>query len=270
MDLDVSQLPVFQNAMTYPCVLIIQHENNKNSDNSIIYKRLSNLSSLTDVDNIYGLVIPQNEISTDPENKIIVDADPKMKNIVKKIDIKSDKIENLFFIARGLANNKVDFEGAKYKALKSTNVRRYFIEGELKRIDTDYSDIFSSEMIILPRTVAFLQAMLKEKKIVCLDRIYYLTPKAPCNLKFVLGVINSKLTNQWFKYYYNTTKVSGNYFDLNGLQIGSIPIPVATSDEQEKISSLVDKILTDKSKNNAFDTSETERKIEKNCINFMT
>lgn len=76
-------------------------------------------------------------------------------------------------------------------------------------------------------------------------------------------MINSKLINQWFEYYYNTTKVSGNHFDLNGLQIGSIPIPVATSDEQEKISNLVDKILADKSKNNAFDTSETERKIEK-------
>ncbi len=261
--LDVSQLPVFQNAMTYPCVLIIQHGNDKNCNNSIMYKRLSDLSSLKEIDTINGLEIDQKEILSDPEYKIIVDANPKLKSIIKKIDNNSDKIENQFIIARGLANNKVNFDGSKYKALKSTNVRRYFIEGSLKTIDTDYAAVFSTEMIIMPRTVAFLQAMLKEKEIICLDRIYYLTPKITCNLKFILGILNSKLTNLWFEYYYNTTKVSGNYFDLNGLQIGSIPIPVATSEDQEEIANLVDKILSDKSKNNTYDTSETERELDK-------
>lgn len=259
--LDISQLPVFLNAMTYPCVLIVQNGMENNKENAIEYKRLNNLNELNFLNQIESLKILQSEIMNDNDCKIIVDVNPKLKSVIAKMD-SYKKIKEFFLIARGLANNKVNFDGNKYKALKSTNVRKYFIEGELKNIDTDFADVFNQEMIILPRTVAYLQAMLKEKEIICLDRIYYLIPNSECNLNFILGILNSKLTNTWFEYYYNTTKVSGNYFDLNGNQIGSIPIPTATKEQQQEIITLVDKILAAKKQDSSADTTEWEKLID--------
>lgn len=259
--LDISQLPVFLNAMTYPCVLIVQNGIENNKENAIEYKRLNNLNELNFLNQIESLKILQSEIMNDNDCKIIVDVNPKLKSVIAKMD-SYKKIKEFFLIARGLANNKVNFDGNKYKALKSTNVRKYFIEGELKNIDTDFADVFNQEMIILPRTVAYLQAMLKEKEIICLDRIYYLIPNSECNLNFILGILNSKLTNTWFEYYYNTTKVSGNYFDLNGNQIGSIPIPTATKEQQQEIITLVDKILAAKKQDSSADTTEWEKQID--------
>ena len=142
-------------------------------------------------------------------------------------------------------------------------VKRYRITDDYKYINTEFSARFSKEMIILPRTVLFLQATLKEKDIVLLDRIYYLTEKTVVNSKFVLGVINARITTYWFEYYYGTTKVSGGYFDLNGTQIKNIPIPKATIEQQKQVAEIVDVILNEKKDNGNADTSDMEREIDR-------
>ena len=128
-------------------------------------------------------------------------------------------------------------------------------------IDTDDADVFKDEMIILPRTVTYIQAMIKEKNIVCLDRIYYLTKLLDVNLLFILGVLNAKITNEWFEANYKTSKVSGNFFDLNGNQIGSIRIP-KIQNKPDNISSLVNNILLAKKGNQQADTSKWEKEID--------
>lgn len=105
--------------------------------------------------------------------------------------------------------------------------------------------------------------MIKKKDIVCLDRIYYLILTRKANFKFVLGVLNSRVTNFWFEFYYKTTKVQDNYFDLNGNQIGSIPIPDATAEQQKPIIELVDKILQAKKADAGADTSAEEAEIDR-------
>lgn len=59
------------------------------------------------------------------------------------------------------------------------------------------------------------------------------------------------------------TKVSGGYFDLNGTQIRSIPIPNATAEQQNKISSLVETILKKKRQDISADTSSLEQEIDR-------
>jgi len=86
--------------------------------------------------------------------------------------------------------------------------------------------------------------------------------KTSISNKFIVGVINSKITNYWFEYYYSTTKVSGNYFDLNGNQIKSIPIPNASITQQEAIITLVNQILEAKHANPQADTSALEAQID--------
>ena len=255
---DVSQIEVFKSAMTYPCVLHIQ--NRKEADYSIEFYAPECLQVIDNVAKGPCKLLYKKNVLGDPEHRIIVSEN---HNLIRKIDQNSKPVETWFKVSRGLPNNKVDFMGDDYYALKSTMVKKYRITDAYKLIDTDFSGAFRDEMIILPRTVLFLQATMKEKNIVLLDRIYYLTQKVPVNTRFVLGVINSKVTNFWFEHYYGTTKVSGGYFDLNGTQIKSIPVPNATTKQQNEISSLVETILKMKKQDITADTSALEREIDR-------
>lgn len=55
---------------------------------------------------------------------------------------------------------------------------------------------------------------------------------------------------------------STNYFDLNGMQIKSIPVPDATAKLQNEISSLVETILKKKKQDIFADTFALEREID--------
>jgi len=255
---DVSQIEVFKSAMTYPCVLHIQ--NRKEADYSIEFYAPECLQVIDNIAKGPCKLLHKKNVLDDSEHRIIVSEN---HNLIRKIDQNSNSVETWFKVSRGLPNNKVDFMGDDYYALKSTMVKKYRITDAYKLIDTDFSGAFRDEMIILPRTVLFLQATMKEKNIVLLDRIYYLTQKVPVNTRFVLGVINSKVTNFWFEHYYGTTKVSGGYFDLNGTQIKSIPVPNATTKQQNEISSLVETILKMKKQDISADTSALEREIDR-------
>ena len=254
---DVSQIEVFKNALTYPCVLHIQNREFK--EYSIEFYSPNSLQVLNEVTKSKFKYLYKKNIIKDPELRIIVSEN---HNLIGKIDKNGSTIDRWFKVARGLPNNKVDFTGNKYNALKSTMVKKYKIIDTYIRVNTEYSEKFKNEMIILPRTVLFLQATMKEKGIVLLDRIYYLTQKSSVNTRFILGVINSKVTNFWFEHYYGTTKVSGGYFDLNGTQIKSIPIPSATLDKQNDIARIVDEILLRKNQNTNANTTSLEKEID--------
>ena len=239
--LDVSQLSVFENAMTYPCVLLLERK--VNTQNTIIYYRPKELTEVLCLNTNEATSFKQSLFDTE-DSIFIIPSDSLTSQIINKIDDVKTTVSSYFKVARGLANNKVDFDGYTYTAIKSKSVDRYAIKGEMVYVDTDDAYKFTSEMVIMPRTVLYLKSTLKEKGIVLLDRIYYLTPKLNAHIenKYVIGVINSKLTNFWFEYKYSSTKVSGNYFDLNGNQIKSIPIPNQKT-YKNKLVSLVTQIL---------------------------
>ncbi len=255
---DVSQIEVFQNALTYPCILHIKKQEQK--DYTIEFYTPASLDVINDISATTCKFLYKRNIVNDSNCRIIVSEN---NGIIQQIDKASKPVETWFKIARGLSNNKVNFEGKKYKALKSTMVKKYHITGDYKTVDTDFSSLFENEMIILPRTVLYLQAMMKDRNIVLLDRIYYLTKKTSVNCKYILGVINAKVTTYWFDYYYGTTKVSGGYFDLNGIQIKSIPIPMATTEQQTQIADIVEQILQIKKYNPLADTTAEEREIDR-------
>ena len=147
------------------------------------------------------------------------------------------------------------------------NVKKYSLAGEMPLVDVyDKEDVtvFLNDMIIMPRTVKYLQAIIKPNNYIVLDRIYYLQQiSKQTELKFVLALINSKLISFWFEYYFSSSKVQGNYFDLNGNQIQKIPILNVSLYNQRVIINLVDQILTIKRTNSQADTSRQESEIDK-------
>lgn len=259
---DVSQLSVFENAMTYPCILLLG--NSSPDNNRISYWRVEDLKDIDFVYKTCPINISQSSIITDKLHRFLICNDLE-KAIISKVEQKRNTIGDFFDAKRGLPNNKVDFDIPLFKALKSRMVKRYSIVGDPISVDTDYADDFIEEMVIMPRTVKYLQTTLKPKNVVLLDRIYYLVPylhKRSLPLQFVIGVLNAKITNFWFECNYNTAKVSGNYFDLNGDQIKSIPI--LEYDEKTNVNNLiidyVDKII--RCTENNEDTGVFESKLD--------
>ncbi len=256
--LDISQLDVFENVMTYPCIMLI--ENRKNKDNTILYLQPDSQESVLDLNWSKTIIFNQKDFETG--NCIFtVSNNTKVSRIIQKINLRSSNIGQYFDIARGLPNNKVDYEGNKYLAIKSRSVDRYHVVNDYLPISTDYADTFKQEMIIMPRTVLFLKSTIKPKNIVLLDRIYYLMPKQTVNRDIfaIIGIINSKLINFWFEFYYKTTKVSGNYFDLNGNQISSIPLPVRMEKDKE-IDTFAQQII--RAKKESSDSASYEKNID--------
>jgi len=252
--LDVSQLSVFENAMTYPCVLLFKC--GYNQTNLVRYYKPNSITEVLNISSNFWTSFSQSSFNTN-DCLFIIPSDNDSYKVIAKMDNYKYTISTFFDIARGLPNNKVDFGQELYPAIKSKNVDRYCIKGEKIYVDTDYANRFSPEMIILPRTVLYLKSTIKSKDLILLDRIYYLIPKGKNRIEypFVIGVLNSKITNFWFEYKYSSTKVSGNYFDLNGNQIKSIPIPYSDKNK-DSIISLVNQVL------NAGGDSVLEQQID--------
>ncbi len=239
--LDVSQLSVFENALTYPCVLLL--EKNNNQHNLVKYYRPSEIIEVLNLKTNDATTFDQSSFNSE-ECLFIIPSDNNTSKIIGKIDKIKSSISTYFDVARGLANNKVDFGVEIYPAIKSKNVDKYCIKGSVEYVDTDYAQRFSPEMVIMPRTVLYLKSTIKKKGLILLDRIYYLIPRNNTTIEnqYVIGIINSKITNFWFEYKYSSTKVSGNYFDLNGNQIKSIPLPY-NEKYKTSIISLVNQVL---------------------------
>ena len=81
---------------------------------------------------------------------------------------------------------------------------------------------------------------------------YILMKKEDFNLEFMLGILNSRLINWYFK----TMSTNSN---VNGYEVDHLPIRLANENVQADISSLVKKILIDK--NTGDDTSNHEDEI---------
>ena len=77
--------------------------------------------------------------------------------------------------------------------------------------------------------------------------VYFITNKPECDvdLKYILGLLNSKLFYVWL---YNKGKRKGESLELYQKPLSEVPIYIASDDVQSKIKILVDEILDDSSK----------------------
>lgn len=82
------------------------------------------------------------------------------------------------------------------------------------------------------------------------------------NLKYLIGLLNSKLLSWWYKHVYNSLKMQGEALPFGSNEIGTIPIPQASPEQQAPIIALVDKILAAKKANPQADTSDKEKQID--------
>ena len=81
-------------------------------------------------------------------------------------------------------------------------------------------------------------------------------------LKYVLGIINSKLVSFNTGIIFNSLKMSGGFLNIGTREIQSIPLPETTFDKRTEIVAMVNKILQMKTLDNTSDTSAIESEID--------
>ena len=90
--------------------------------------------------------------------------------------------------------------------------------------------------------------------------VYYITqPHKDYHIKYILGLLNSKLYYVWL---YHKGKRKGETLELYQKPLSEIPIKKASSDIQNSIVNIVDEIIALKKTNPNHDTSSFERQID--------
>ena len=89
--------------------------------------------------------------------------------------------------------------------------------------------------------------------------MYYVIQTSRWDMKFLTGVLNSKLIAFWLK---NKGKMQGSNYQVDKEPLLNIPIPSVTLEQQEPIIALVDKILAAKKADSSADTTEWEKQID--------
>lgn len=250
--IDVSNLRVFKDASTYPVITILQKtkEEGYRKNNNISFQKIEDISDL--YSNKNTTLIKQSKFMENEDNQLLEHKGNKKSDLIKKIEKNCFKIKNIFLCQRGSPKNKIKISDNKTReslsCIISRDVNRYcpkvsekiFVMSDLQ------NKIISKEKILLPRTVLSLKAAYETGNNFIMDRIYYLIPKdgVKTNLKFVTGILNSKLMDFYYKIGFGTTHVGGGYLDLRGIQIVELPIKQIPESQQQSLIKLVDKMLS--------------------------
>ncbi len=223
--------------------------------------------------------IPKETIESDPEIKINLTWNSSKQLIYDKIKLESKALGEIVHFSRGIkTSNDERFlsyqikDKESFKVIRGRNIKAYRIdyEGEYIWYKPDLmkekvgclphtKEIFqTSEKLITQRVNSSgqLLAVLDHEQYFCLDTTNVSTNifDRKYNLKFLLGIINSKLINWWFNDVFKNPTISG-------YELHQIPIKIKASSETIIIT-LVDQILAAKKADPAADTRHWEAEID--------
>ena len=128
------------------------------------------------------------------------------------------------------------------------------------RRGTAHPYIFTSPKIVCPQRSKVNTFGYNECDWYASADVYYITnPHKDYNIKYILGLLNSKLYYVWL---YHKGKRKGETLELYQKPLSEIPIKLATREEQNEIVKIVDEIIALKKTNPQSDTSILENQID--------
>ncbi len=128
------------------------------------------------------------------------------------------------------------------------------------RRGTAHPNIFTSPKIVCPQRSKTNTFGYNECNWYASADVYYITnPESDYSLKYILGLLNSKLYYIWL---YHKGKRKGETLELYQKPLSEIPIIKVSGKVQNSIVAIVDKIIALKKANCSHDTSELEQKID--------
>ena len=161
-------------------------------------------------------------------------------------------------------------KGKFFKLLDGRNINRYsikwggvYLDYNLDRIHScKKRDIFeTNEKLLFRRVSSTLIFAYDTEKYYALNTIVVANKKhRSTDLKFLLGILNSKLINYYYREKYKSTKKV--FSEIQARSVGKLPIKINDSSFHVPFITLVDQILAAKKKDPNADTSVLERQID--------
>jgi methylase of polypeptide subunit release factors len=154
------------------------------------------------------------------------------------------------------------------KAIESRSYDRGEIQAALKLgkwwvlFATRDQNIFTGTKIVCPQRTTINNFAYNEGEWYAASDVYFikqLESKTTLELKYILGLLNSKLYYLWLLY---KGKTKGKTLELVYTPLTQIPISLPEVAKQQEVVKLVDKILTVKQFNPNTDTSQLEAEID--------
>lgn len=270
------QLPkkVFQEATVETTIFVLQKEkdNNKRDNNKIIVESLNENGNI-----IFIKEFKQSKIKSNHLYNFELYSQESATNLLKKTKNGGEKLGNLISFFYGLKtgdDDKFIFNSKKNneckKLLRSKDIGRYskYYKGQYvwyvpklmtknkKTARPGDQDRFEKEKIIVARMGKEVVATYDNENYYVKDGMLLLN-KNNQNLKFITGVLNSKLLTYYYQNYFITIDVLKN-------ALLELPICIKNKEAIIKISNLVDKMLSLNKQLNALGDKKTiqSKKIE--------
>ena len=208
---------------------------------------------------------------------------PRIKKEFKELIIKIKSLKELIKIKcyQGELNMTVhrpyfSMDSSFPKVLKGASIQRYFYTEDMSQGVVEYvnekkylKDFRKSEKAyhheserIAMQGMTGANDKIRLVSTILPSNIYlahscnYIISDKSYNLKYILGILNSKIMNWYFRCFSTNSNV-------NSYEVEQLPIPAATSAQQQKIIVLVDKILATKKQDFSADTGTFESEIDK-------
>ncbi len=277
----VSKIKVFKNAATYPCILIIS-KSNKNQRNLVI-KESNKIEDLYDLnklikfndDNIYKL----------PNLIVPLNSDEDIINLYFNLTKNSDYSENILLIQEGFRIPKeIEKESGDFHLVKQYQFKRYsqisagsFVtEKSLYKTINPKSNRFVNCLkpkLIFAEDALVIEAIIDLSYSICQGGVYFATiiDKGRIDLKYLLGLFNSKLLSILYKNLFSGMHMGGGYLRFRTSFLNKLPIKkINSQNPSEKqshdlIVTLVDQMLDAKKKLHEFKTEKDKTYYERKC-----
>ena len=279
---DYSRVSVFD-ASVYPCTLIFTKTKTEALEIAKM-KEIDEILYSCNIDN--NLFFSQNNwniwLGTPREVSLLTKMIEKSEWLIKdKYDIVAAATVSEAYIIKELLKDD-SCSSNQFKLINSGTINKYmslwgkkdtkYIKGSYAKPIVEKKDLklklpnryrlAESEKLIIASMTKVLEVFYDDGKYLAgKSTTCILQKEANFGLKFLLGVLNSKLESFWLIKKYNSQAMSGEAIGISTSVIQSLPIPPATTEQQEPIIDLVCKILSIKN-DSTTDTTALEHKID--------
>jgi len=292
---DLTQFKVFKDAINTPIIFVFTKETNKAIRENNKIQIITPKESAEDIiiGNFITTVIPQITFQKTPKNMFRIQLTEKALLITNKIDKQSIKFGEICYLNWGCRpvplekyyiNKKLD-ENHK-PAIKGENIFRYRInytgkflnyvtEGKDRLYNPVFPELFERESIIIKDIGGgkAIYATINDKHYYNPHTVINCIPKYDLkdikkftdkeiemsrnyDLKYLLGLINSKLTLFYFR-----TLIT-DFLHTVPDSVRALPVVAAKSNDQQPIIKLVDKMLSLNKELNELGNKKTDRSAE--------
>lgn len=241
--------------------------------------KVAEIITKADLDGINPLNVKRQDLVMD-DGRMLVSSTAETYSIVRKV--KSASSCTLQFRTGSIEWNKhkatlsSTYDGTNCRLLFGENIQRFSMIESRRRIESSYVGTpglptLSSPAIVTQRTTAieqpwriiatFIDPVKESIPIVTENSTNVFVVESELLGKFYLGLLCSKFMDYYFRVFNSNTHVSSG-------ELNSLPVPLASDEQQAHVASLVDQILAAKKSDPAADTSALEAEIDEKVFDL--